>query len=77
MLVGTLTVGLLLVLPLLVSSGYIEWKSGIVNVYGGVFFNLFLDNSEDLNCQLKDLLSDNKARHKIGKVILTYLNVSA
>ncbi|NXL64429.1 CENPC protein, partial [Chordeiles acutipennis] len=45
--------------------GYIELKSGIVNVYGGGVFNLFSDNSEGLNCQLRDLLSDNKAKHKI------------
>lgn len=34
---------------------------------------LFSDNSEDFNCHVRDLLSDNIARHKIGK-ILKYLN---
>ncbi|NWQ95650.1 CENPC protein, partial [Burhinus bistriatus] len=33
-------------------------------LHGG-FLNVFSDNSEDLNCQVRDLLSDNVARHKI------------
>ncbi|NXL07340.1 CENPC protein, partial [Mesembrinibis cayennensis] len=31
----------------------------------GGFFNIFSDNSEDFNCQVRNLLSDNIARHKI------------
>ncbi|KAF1479231.1 Centromere protein C, partial [Megadyptes antipodes antipodes] len=33
-------------------------------LHGG-FLNLFSDNSEDFNCHVRDLLSDNIARHKI------------
>ncbi|NXK12272.1 CENPC protein, partial [Herpetotheres cachinnans] len=40
-------------------------KSGIVNAYSGGFLNVFSDNSEDLNCQVRHLLSDDIARHKI------------
>lgn len=39
--------------------------------------NVFSGNSEDLNYQVKNLLSDSIARHKIGKIILKYINVSA
>ncbi|NXF47183.1 CENPC protein, partial [Oceanites oceanicus] len=62
---GTLTLGLLLVLPLVASNGYIEKKSGIVNAYSVGFFNVFSATSDDLNYQIRDLLSDNIARHKI------------
>lgn len=41
MLVGTLTLGLLLALLLVASSGYVEQKSGIVNAYSSGFFMYF------------------------------------
>lgn len=36
------------------------------------FFIVFSDNSEDLNYKLRHLLSDEIAKHKIGKSILKY-----
>ncbi|KAF1645334.1 Centromere protein C, partial [Eudyptes chrysocome] len=40
-------------------------KCNVQHGLHGVFLNLFSDNSEDFNCHVRDLLSDNIARHKI------------
>ncbi|KAF1568905.1 Centromere protein C, partial [Eudyptes schlegeli] len=40
-------------------------KRNVQHGLHGVFLNLFSDNSEDFNCHVRDLLSDNIARHKI------------
>uniref|UniRef100_A0A8D0EJA9 Centromere protein C n=1 Tax=Strix occidentalis caurina TaxID=311401 RepID=A0A8D0EJA9_STROC len=37
----------------------------IENAYSGGFLNVFSDSSEDWNSQVRDLLSDHRARHKI------------
>ncbi|NXV77434.1 CENPC protein, partial [Atlantisia rogersi] len=57
--------GLPFVLPLVASSGYIEQAWSSQCLYKWWVLNVFSDSSEDLNCHLKYLLSDNLARHKI------------